>query len=147
MYQNILKLNVSVNDSPRVYQLNSLAYLPENEPKQTFWSTQIILDPLIEVAPFHAFHDDQDLLCVLKHVNHSHNAYVILVSKQLHQIQLSHNLFSFQHMQFTFLNGFDCDNLKRFLLECLEYFSEAASTKFNILVQNLIEIFELCELA
>lgn len=84
MYQNILKLYISVNDAPRVYKLHSLANLPEYEPKQTFWSTQIILDPLIEVASFHAFHDDQDLLCVLKYVNHSHDAYVILVSKQLY---------------------------------------------------------------
>jgi hypothetical protein len=147
VHQNVLKLNVSVHDAPRVYQLHSLAYLLEYEPKHIFRSSHIILDPLIEVASFHALHDDQDLLCVLKHVDHSHNARVILVSKQFHQIQLSHNLFSFHHMQFTFLNGFDSDNLKRFFLECLEYFSEASRTKFNILVQDLIEIFKLCELA
>ena len=84
MHQDILKLDVSMHDAPGVYQLDRLAYLPEYEPKHTFRSTQIILDPLIEVASFHALHYDQDLLGVLEHVNHSHNPRVVLVSKQFH---------------------------------------------------------------
>ena len=58
MHQDILKLDVSVHDAPGVYQLDSLAYLPEYDPKHTFRSTQMILDPLIQVASFDALHDD-----------------------------------------------------------------------------------------